>query len=147
MDAFSDKWPRWRQLTSTAAHRGALCFGPDRGRQVTYTNPHRWLPGFRPADAEAALRTLVTRYLHAYGPATPQHFARWLGIPPRYAAGLFGDLADELECVELDGRPGWTVAGDPASWWRSLPNPGAVRLAGHMGGQRAAPPDLAANPA
>ena len=71
MDAFQDKWPRWRQLTSTAAHRGVLCFGPDRGRKVTYTNPHRWLPGFRPADGEEALRTLVTRYLHAYGPATP----------------------------------------------------------------------------
>jgi hypothetical protein len=86
MAAFGGMWPRWRQLTSTAAHRGMLCFGPDRGRNVTYTNPHRWLPGFRPADGDAALRTLVTRYLHAYGPATPQHFARWLGIPPRYAA-------------------------------------------------------------
>jgi hypothetical protein len=81
MDAFQDRWPRWRQLTSTAAHRGMLCFGPDRGRRVTYTNPHRWLPGLRPMDGEAALRTLVTRYLYAYGPATPQHFAKWLGIP------------------------------------------------------------------
>ena len=112
MEAFGDKWPRWRQLTGTAAHRGMLCFGPDRGRKVTYSNPHRWLPGFRPADGDAALRTLVMRYLHAYGPATPQHFARWLGIPPRYAAGLFGKLADELERVELDGEPGWTCAGD-----------------------------------
>jgi Winged helix DNA-binding domain len=112
MDAFQDKWPRWRQLTSTAAHRGALCFGPDRGRQVTYTNPHRWLPGFRPADRDAALRTLVLGYLHAYGPATPRHFARWLGIPPRYAAGLFGTLAGDLERVMLDGEPAWTAAGD-----------------------------------
>ena len=112
MDAFQDKWPRWRQLTSTAAHRGVLCFGPDRGRKVTYTHPHRWLPGFRPADGDTALRTLVTRYLHAYGPATPQHFARWLGIPPRYAAGLFGGLAGELERVELDGEPAWTVRRD-----------------------------------
>ena len=112
MEAFQDKWPRWRQLTSTAAHRGMLCFGPDRGRKVTYTNPHRWLPGFRPADGDTALRTLVTRYLYAYGPATPQHFARWLSIPPRYAAGLFGQLAGELERVELDGQPAWTAAGD-----------------------------------
>jgi hypothetical protein len=115
MDAFQDKWPRWRQLTSTAAHRGMLCFGADRGRKVTYTNPHRWLPAFRPADGDTALRDLVTRYLHAYGPATPQHFARWLGISPRYAAGLFGQLAGELDCVELDGEPGWTVAGDNAA--------------------------------
>jgi hypothetical protein len=115
MDAFQDKWPRWRQLTSTAAHRGMLCFGADQGRKVTYTNPHRWLPAFRPADGDTALRDLVTRYLHAYGPATPQHFARWLGISPRYAAGLFGQLAGELDCVELDGEPGWTVAGDNAA--------------------------------
>jgi hypothetical protein len=112
MEAFGGKWPRWRQLTSTAAHRGMLCFGPDRGRMVTYTNPHRWLPGLRPMDGDKALRTLVVRYLHAYGPATPQHFARWLAIPPRYAAELFGTLGGELERVELDGGPGWTVAGD-----------------------------------
>ena len=110
MDAFGDKWPRWRQLTSTAAHRGVLCFGPDRGRNVTYTNPHRWLPGFRPADGDPALRTLVTRYLHAYGPASPAHFARWIGVPPRHAATLFGELAPDLERVELDGDPAWTCA-------------------------------------
>ena len=112
MDAFQDRWPRWRQLTSTAAHRGMLCFGPGRGRRVTYINPHRWLPGLRPMDGEAALRTLVTRYLYAYGPATPQHFARWLGIPLRFAAGLFDQLTGGLERVELDGEPAWTVAGD-----------------------------------
>jgi Winged helix DNA-binding domain len=115
MEAFQGRWPRWRQLTSMAAHRGMLCFGPDRGRKVTYTNPHRWLPGFGPAEGDAALRKLVTRYLYAYGPATPAHFARWLSIPPRYAAGLFGQLAGELERVELDGEPTWTVAGDTAT--------------------------------
>jgi hypothetical protein len=115
MAAFGGMWPRWRQLTSTAAHRGMLCFGPDRGRKVTYTHPRRWLPGFRPAGGDAALRTLVTRYLHAYGPATPQHFAKWLSIPPRYAAGLFGTLAGELVRVDTDGVPGWAVAGDIAA--------------------------------
>ena len=115
MAAFGGMWPRWRQLTSTAAHRGVLCFGPGRGRKVTYTHPRRWLPGFRPADGDAALRTLVTRYLYAYGPATPRHFARWLSIPPRYADGLFGTLAGELERVDCDGEPGWTAAGDTAA--------------------------------
>ena len=112
MEGFGDKWPRWRQLTSTAAHRGMLCFGPDRDRRVVYTSPRRWLPGFRPAKGDAALRTLVTRYLYAYGPATPRHFARWLGIPPRYAVELFGRMSDELERVELGGQPAWVVAGD-----------------------------------
>jgi hypothetical protein len=112
MAAFQDKWPRWRQVTSTAAHRGMLCFGPNRGRNVTYTNPNRWLPGFRPQDGDTALRTLVTRYLCAYGPATPHHFARWLSIPPRRAVELFHGLAGQLEHVELDGEPGWVIAGD-----------------------------------
>jgi hypothetical protein len=110
MEGFGDKWPRWRQLTSTAAHRGMLCFGPDHGRNVSYTSPRRWLPGFRPADGEMALRELVLRYLHAYGPATPQHFARWLTIPPRYAAEVFGRLGDEIQPVEIDGQKGWIVA-------------------------------------
>ena len=118
MEAFGGKWPRWRQLTSAAAHRGVLCFGPSRGRNVTYTSPRRWLPGFRPAEADAALRALVIRYLHAYGPATPQHFARWLGIPARHATGVFAELAgeaelaEELERVEVNGEPAWSVAGD-----------------------------------
>jgi Winged helix DNA-binding domain len=112
MEAFQGRWPRWRQLTSTAAHRGVLCFGPNRGRQVTYTNPHRWLPGFRPDDGAPAVRALVGRYLYAYGPATPQHFARWLNIPPRRAVELFDDLAPDLDQVEVDGRPAWTLAGD-----------------------------------
>jgi hypothetical protein len=115
MEAFQGKWPRWRQLTSTAAHRGMLCFGPNRGRNVTYTNPHRWLPGFRPEEGDAALRGLVTRYLYAYGPATPHHFARWLSIPPRRAVELFDELAGALERAELDGEPGWVTAGDTAT--------------------------------
>ena len=115
MEAFQGRWPRWRQLTSTAAHRGLLCFGPNRGPKVTYTNPHRWLPGFRPDDGEVALRSLLTRYLYAYGPATPQHLARWLSIPPPRAVELFQELAGDLEQVELDGAPGWVLAGDTAT--------------------------------
>ena len=112
MEAFQGKWPRWRQLTSIAAHRGMLCFGPGRGRVVTYTSPRRWLPGFRPDDGETAVRTLLSRYLYAYGPATPRHFARWLGIPPGYAASLFSTMAGDLEQVDLAGEPAWVLAGD-----------------------------------
>ena len=112
MDAFQDKWPRWRQLTSTAAHRGVLCFGPNRGPNVTYTNPHRWLPGFKPEAGDTALRALISRYLYAYGPATPHDFAKWLSIPPARAVELFDDLASDLEYVEMDGQPAWVRAGD-----------------------------------
>jgi Winged helix DNA-binding domain len=116
MDAFQVKWPRWRQLTSTAAHRGVLCFGPSRGRYVTYTNPRTWLQSFRgPDDDDGAARRLLTRYLHAYGPANPQHFARWLAIPPGDAAELFAASAEALEPVDFEGEPAWVVAGDTAT--------------------------------
>ncbi|MFD2767541.1 winged helix DNA-binding domain-containing protein [Micromonospora eburnea] len=112
--AFGAMWPRWRQVMHLAAHRGALCFGPNRGRKVTYTSPRRWLPGFQPAQASDALAGLVRRYLHAYGPATPQQFAQWLSAPRRWATELFDSLAGELEQVDVDGSPAWVRAGDTA---------------------------------
>jgi len=115
MDAFQVKWPRWRQLTSTAAHRGVLCFSHPNGRNVTYTHPRRWIPGFELMGGRIGLRALVRSYLHAFGPATPQHFARWLGVPPRAAADTFADLAGELEEVNLEGDRCWTIAGDTAT--------------------------------
>jgi len=125
MEAFQGLWPRWRQAEHTAANRGAVCFGPNRGRKVTYTSPHRWLPGFQPAAGPAALAELVRRYLHAYGPATPAQFAQWLGMPPRWATELFGTLAAQLQRVEVDGGPAWAVAGDTAA---PSTSPQGVRL-------------------
>jgi hypothetical protein len=110
MEAFQDKWPRWRQAESIATNRGVMCFGPDRGRRATYTSPRRWLPGFRPAPAKEALAALVRRYLDAYGPATPQHFARWLGAPADWAAELFA-RQDDLEEVDVDGARVWIARG------------------------------------
>ncbi|MFE3249016.1 winged helix DNA-binding domain-containing protein [Streptomyces sp. NPDC059209] len=114
MDAFQTKWPRWRQMTHTAAHRGALCFGPNRGRKVTYTNPHRLLPGFTPLAGPEALAGLVDRYLYAYGPATPQNFAKWLAMPANWAKELFGSLAagGRTEPVDFEGERAWVKAGD-----------------------------------
>ena len=114
MPAFQGMWPRWRQAVGAAARRGALCFGPNRGRKVTYTSPRRWLPGFRPAEEATAVAELVRRYLAAYGPATPRHFAKWLGAPPRWAAERFGALAGELEQAEVGGEAAWLLAEDAA---------------------------------
>ncbi|MDQ0941056.1 hypothetical protein QFZ67_002761 [Streptomyces sp. V1I1] len=123
MDAFQDKWPRWRQVTHTAAHRGVLAFGPNRGRKVTYTSP-----GVTPMESAAALSDLVRRY-HAYGPATPQHFATWLAAPRSWAIELFTTLAGDgaIEEVAFEGDPAWVAAGDtgfpdaPARGVRLLP--------------------------
>ncbi|MBB4945072.1 hypothetical protein F4556_000607 [Kitasatospora gansuensis] len=108
--AFQTKWPRWRQMTEIAAHRGVLCFGPNRGRKVTYTNPARWLPGFTPAPHADAMDWLLGRYLHAYGPATPQQFARWLATTPGWARRLFEN--SELTEVSLEGARAWVADGD-----------------------------------
>lgn len=123
--AFQGMWPRWRQLTAIAAHRGVLCFGPNKGRKVTYTSPARWLPGLAPARPAEATRWLLGRYLWSYGPATPQHFARWLGTGSAWARSLFetSDLTD----VSFEGRRAWVgrgddEAGDPARGVLLLPH-------------------------
>src|SRR5260370_33092360 len=56
MPAFGGMWPRWRMALTTAAERGGLCFGPNRGSKVPYTNPRHWPPGFRPSDTHTPLR-------------------------------------------------------------------------------------------
>lgn len=138
MPAFQDAWPRWRQATDTAANRGVLCFGQNRGRKVTYTNPHRWLPGFRPLDGPTAVAEIVRRYLHAYGPATSDEFARWLAAPPRWAADAFGGLGGELAPVRLGDRVCWQLAADadlpadgPPRGVRLLPHFDAYTVGAH----------------
>ena len=107
MPAFGDLWPRWRMAVGTAAHRGALCFGPVRDRKVTYTSPRHWHPDLVPLPAAEARAALLRAYLWSYGPARPEHFARWLSVPVPWAARLFE--AGDLEPV---GEHGWVGAGD-----------------------------------
>jgi len=112
MPAFQDLWPRWRQAVGTAAHRGVLCFGRNRGRRVTYTSPRRWLPGLEPAPEDEAVAGLLRRYLHAYGPATARQFAQWIGAPPGWAADQFRRHRRALTEVDFEGTPAWVAAGD-----------------------------------
>ncbi|RII11825.1 hypothetical protein DSC45_28335 [Streptomyces sp. YIM 130001] len=115
--AFTGMWPRWRQALHVAGHRGALCFGPNRGRKVTYTSPERWLPGLRPMDPDKALAELVRRYLRSYGPGSSRDFAQWLNAPRRWAADLFASLGDELRPVAgfaEDETDSYQLADEPA---------------------------------
>ncbi|MEV6487862.1 winged helix DNA-binding domain-containing protein [Actinoplanes sp. NPDC051633] len=107
MDAFQDRWPRWRQVEALAMRRGVLCFGPDRGRRATYATP----PPSTAVDSATGLAWLVHGYLHAYGPATPAQFARWLGSPPDWTARLLARLP-QLETVGFDGQEALVNAGD-----------------------------------
>ncbi|MFJ3723542.1 winged helix DNA-binding domain-containing protein [Streptomyces sp. NPDC090045] len=111
MPAFQTLWPRWRQVTHTAARHGVLAFGHDRGRKVTYTNP-----GCTPAPPTRSLHELVNRYLRAYGPATAEDFAAWLAAPKSWAATLFASLAERgrIEEVPFASGRAWLAAGDTA---------------------------------
>ena len=93
-----------------------LCFGPDRRPERDLYQPAPLAARLPPADGDAALRALLTRYLYAYGPATPAQLrpvARHAAAagPPSCSACW----ASELERVELDGTPAWTLAGDTAT--------------------------------
>jgi hypothetical protein len=103
-----------------AGHRGVLCFDRSRrGRKVAYTHPRRLFPGFRPVESVAhALAELVRSYLHAYGPATPEHFAKWLVAPKRWAAELFSSVSERgvIDEVAVEwGGTAWQVAGEEPS--------------------------------
>lgn len=112
MPAFNGMWPRWRQAIPAAAHRGVLCFGPNRGRSVTYTHPTRWHRRFRPDEPATAVARLVRSHLHAYGPATPNTFARWLSAPVGWARASFAQLQESIQPVSLDGDLAWIDASD-----------------------------------
>jgi hypothetical protein len=111
MPAFQGMWPRWRILMAEAAHRGALCFGPNRGRNVTYTRPEDY------QAVDGAFEEVALRYLSSYGPATPAEFARWFGTTPKGASDLFASLGDRLVQVEMKGTKSWLPAeeADPST--------------------------------
>jgi hypothetical protein len=115
MPAFQELWPRWRQAERTAAFRGVLCFGPNRGQKVTYTSPRRWLGAHTSEDPSRAGRRVLRRYLHGYGPASPEHLARWLGGSPAWAQELFRAAALDLAQVDVEGETLWMLAGDEDS--------------------------------
>jgi hypothetical protein len=96
----------WGSLWKPSALRGDLCFGPNQGRNVTFVRPSQWIGKWQSIEPKPALQEIARRYLRAYGPATVKEFARWweLGITP--AKKLFQSMEDELEAVEVEGRPG-----------------------------------------
>ena len=120
--------PRERLRSGFAFFLGELCQGPPQGSRITLARPDQWIDGWRRVEDEAeALREVCRRFLRAYGPARPADFGAWFSSPsfrPAEARALFGDLAAELEEIDVEGRQIFVLAGD-----RSFPAPTAeVRL-------------------
>jgi hypothetical protein len=76
------------------------------------------------ADPRAARLELARRYLHSYGPATPEGFARWSGIGPRYCAAAFAALGPSLLPALTPVGDAWFLAEDEAAI-RAAPGPAA----------------------
>jgi len=125
MPAFGGMWPRWRQAIGTAAHRGVLAFGPNRGTRVTYVSPGIQVE----VDPDDAVGWLIARFLHSYGPATPREFARWMGVKPAWATNEFRKVESSLTSVTFDGRNAYVGVGDEE--WPEDRAPG-LRLVPHF---------------
>jgi Winged helix DNA-binding domain len=102
----------WGALLKPSAHRGDLCFGPNRGRNVTFVRPDRWLGKLPRHDADEAAREVARRFLATYGPATADDFARWVGFRSAQPKRILAALGDEVAEVEVDGRRAMLLAGD-----------------------------------
>ena len=76
------------------------------------------------ADPRAARLELARRYLHTYGPATPEGFARWSGIGPRYCVAAFGALGPSLAPARTPAGDAWFLAQDEPGI-RAAPGPAA----------------------
>jgi Winged helix DNA-binding domain len=117
----------WGALLKPSAHRGDLCFGPNRGRNVTFVRPDRWLRGFRAAEPEEAHRELTRRFLAGYGPAAADDFARWVGLRGAQPKRMLAALGDEAVEFEVDGGAAFALAADLDAL-RSAGRPEGVRL-------------------
>ena len=95
----------WGTPLKPLAWRGYLCFGPNDGQNVTFVNPKKWLGEWQLIDSNEALQEIVRRYLRAFGPATVEEFTHWWGMRLTPARKLFKSMEDELETVDLEGRP------------------------------------------
>jgi Winged helix DNA-binding domain len=70
----------------------------------------RYVPGERgrtPPPAEA-----VRRFLRFYGPATSHDLQAWAGLGRGHARRVWGEIEDELDEVEVDGRRAFILAND-----------------------------------
>jgi hypothetical protein len=104
------------RLLRLAGTAGAFCYGRQVGGDHLLVTLDRWLggplgePG--PGRVEAARTDLARRFLHAYAPAVPERLAAWAGIGIEDARRRFARLVSEVVEVDVDGRPGWALAGD-----------------------------------
>ena len=105
-----------------ATGAGLICRGAEHGRTPTFALLDDWLPD-APAgpSGDEALAELARRYFAAFAPATAADFTTWSALASARAMEL---IRDELEPVDVQGRPGFRLRGDDVTPAES----GTVRL-------------------
>lgn len=115
------KWAReplmsgWGTMLGQATLRGWLCHGPPQGNTVTFVRADQWIGEWPLRDPDEALRWVARRYLEIFGPVTHVNFHAWFNGPSFKVSGarrVFDELGDELERVEVEGKPAWILKGD-----------------------------------
>jgi len=96
-------------LISLAALEGVLCYGPDREGQETFILLKDYVDRGRSIPDEQAQVELARRYLAAYAPAAPEDFAAWSGMRLGSARKAWGELADRLLDVSINGEQAWML--------------------------------------
>jgi hypothetical protein len=109
--------PRSRQrlLSGFAFLVDELVQGPPQGSKVTFARPDQWIDSWQEVDEQEALAEVCRRYLLTYGPAGPGDFREWFASKAFKAPqtrALFDSLGDQLEEIDVGGRPAYVLAGD-----------------------------------
>ncbi|HEU5245054.1 MAG TPA: winged helix DNA-binding domain-containing protein [Gaiellaceae bacterium] len=108
--------PRERLRSGFAFFLDELCQGPPHGSRITLARPDQWIDGWHEmTDLHGALREACRRFLRTYGPARPNDFREWCGsaaFKTADARALFESLGDELEELDVAGRPHFVLSGD-----------------------------------
>jgi hypothetical protein len=90
--------------------------------------PTIWTVPAPELDPHDARRELARRYLHVFGPTTPEAFARWAGIGPRYGAAAFESLRRSLTPVRTPVGDGWILSRDEPMFHADPPPVASARL-------------------
>ena len=102
-----------------AAPTGTVVIRWDGARQPTV-----WTVPPPDVDPEDARLELARRYLHIFGPATPEAFARWVGIAPARGRAAFDTLRRSLIPVRTPVGDAWILTRDESTF-RAAPRPAA----------------------
>jgi hypothetical protein len=103
----------WEAGQALGVHPNSLRYAAATGtiliRWEGARRPTVWTVPAPAVDPPDARLELARRYLHIFGPATPEAFARWVGIRPPHGAAAFQALGRSLTPVHTPVGDAWIL--------------------------------------